>query len=302
MLNKAKLLFLPLICALLSAGTAVLVKAINGSMDSIALGMVRLVITALVLMPIVFIKKEYAKVSRADIGWFLLIGVIGYCLNTVFYFSALLHAPALNVALINVLVPLLSLLLCFLFFKMVPSRRELIAFVVAFVGVVLVITEGRLDMDALIDSYGEFLALSSSVCWVLYTMIIWHLRGRYAPSFIACVGSIIGATCIALIVWWQGSMLQTLYVLDDHWAAVAYIGILGTSLLYLLYIRSVELIGPNLTTFGVYSIRPLAVAVLAYFYLGSPVSWWQAVGGLLIVGSMYLVIHGDSGAERVSRF
>ena len=43
MLDKAKSFAFPLICALLSAGTVVLVKSINGSMDSIALGLVRLV-------------------------------------------------------------------------------------------------------------------------------------------------------------------------------------------------------------------------------------------------------------------
>ena len=288
MLNKIKSFSLPLICALLSAITVVLIKRINGEMDSIALGLVRLIITALSLVPFVLIKKEYKKLNTTDCLWFLLIGFVGYFLNTTFYFSALLHAPALNVALINVLIPLLTLFFSFLFFGEVPSKQEIAAFVVAFVGVAFVITEGQFDMGALIDSYGEFLALSSSVCWVLYTMIVWYFRGKYSPYFIVFAGSLLGAVFTVPVVWWHGGMLRTLSVLDDYWLAVGYICLFGSTVLYLLYIRSIELIGPSLTAFSMYSTRPIMVAILAYFVLGSLVSWWQLIGGCLIIVALYL--------------
>ncbi len=293
MLNKIKSFSLPLICALLSAITVVLVKRINGEMDSIALGLVRLIITALSLVPFVLIKKEYTKLNTTDCLWFLLIGFVGYFLNTTFYFSALLHAPALNVALINVLIPLLTLFFSFLFFGEVPRKREIAAFVVAFVGVAFVITEGQFDMGALIDSYGEFLALSSSICWVLYTMIVWYFRGKYSPFFIVFAGSLLGALFTVPVVWWHGGMLRTLYVLDDYWLAVSYIGLFGSSVLYLLYIRSIELIGPSLTAFSMYSTRPIMVAILAYFVLGSSVSWWQLIGGCFIIVALYLVTYNQ---------
>lgn len=291
MIGKIALFGLPLFCSLLSAGTVVVVKAINGSMDSVALGFVRLVLTAVSLLPIVLIKKDYPRIARRDFGWLFLIGLVGYCLNTELYLLALLHAPALNVALINVLIPVLTLFFCFVFFRDTPSRYEIAAFFIAFIGVVFVITEGQFDVGALIDSYGEFLALSSSTCWVLYTIMLWHLRGRYSPYFITCAGSAIGATCMIPFVWWSGGMLRTFYVLDDYWLAVAYIGLIGTSVLYVLYIKSVELIGPSLTAFIMYSTRPAIVAILAYLVLGSQVSWWQFVGGLFIVGALALVTY-----------
>ncbi len=289
MLNKIKSFSLPLICALLSAITVVLVKRINGEMDSIALGLIRLIITALSLIPFVLIKKEYKKLNTTDCLWFLLIGFVGYFLNTTFYFFSLFHAPALNVALINVLIPLLTLFFSFLFFGEVPSKQEIAAFVVAFVGVAFVITEGQFDMGALMDSYGEFLALSSSVCWVLYTMIVWYFRGKYTPYFIVFAGSLLGAVFTVPVVWWHGGMLRTIYVLDDYWLAVGYICLFGSTVLYLLYIRSIELIGPSLTAFSMYSTRPIMVAILAYFVLGSLVSWWQLIGGCLIIVALYLV-------------
>jgi len=293
MLDKIKLFYLSFICAALSAGTVVLVKSINGSMDSIVLGFVRLIVTAASLIPVILLRKEYVKFDKKDWGWFLLMGLIGYCMNTAFYFSALLHAPALNVALINVLIPLLSLVFCFLFFAETPSRREIIAFTVAFIGVAFVITEGKFDLDALIDSYGEFLALSSSICWVLYSLIVWKFKGKYSPYFIVFVGSMLGALFMLPIIWWRGGMLDTLYILDDHWLAVGYIGLLGTGVLYLLYVRSIERIGPSLTAFGMYSTRPSMVAILAYLVLGSSVSWWQFVGGCFIIVALYLVTYAQ---------
>ncbi len=289
-----------LVCAVISAGTIILVKKINGAIDSLSLGLILLLLTTLSLLPYVLIKKEWRTICGSDIYFFIGIGSIGYFLNTTFYFMALLHAPALNVALINVLIPLMSLLLTFLFFKVIPSKKELCAFFIALLGVLFVITDGYFVLDSILDSYGELMAILSSICWVLYSLMVWAYPKKYSPFLIVFMGSFIGGLCMLPVVFVYGDLYTTWDLLGNHWFAVGYIGIIGTSLLYILYIYSIEYIGPKLTAFIMYSSRPVFVAILAVLLLGAHVSYWQAMGGVLICIALYMIKDKQSGQVRAS--
>lgn len=291
MFKKIQSLYLSFICAAISAGSIVVIQYVNGSLDSLSLGFIRLVITAVTLLPFIMVKKEYYKLNKRDVFWFIAIALVGYTGNTVFYFLSLLYAPGLNVALITISIPLMTLFFMFLFFKKKPIRQDIVAFFLASIGVGLIITQGSLSFNIMRNSFGEILALLSSLSWVFYTMMIWQLKQRYSATFIVCIGSLLGAVFMVPWVWWHDALWETLSLIDKHWLSVLYVSLFGSNILYLVYIRSVHKVGPSLTAFGMYSVRPLMVAALAAYFLGSGVSWWQVGGGFFIIFSLYLVTY-----------
>ena len=121
-------------------------------------------------------------------GWkeelvFLFLGITGGS----FYFltenMALCYSYATNVSILVSTAPLLTALVCSLFY---PSERmkgwQVIGSIIAFVGVILVVLNGQLVLH--LNPLGDMLALSAALAWAFYSLFMRRIMGRYSMDFI----------------------------------------------------------------------------------------------------------------------
>jgi drug/metabolite transporter (DMT)-like permease len=210
-----------------------------------------------------------------------LLGMVGYAL---FVYTALQHTSSVNASLVNALNPALIALLGAAVVRRAPSPRAVLGMVVGLVGVLVVITGGRLTgLTSLELNVGDLLMLGAIVVWSVYT-----IGGRSLAGVPPIASTAVQATIAALVmapfaaagqVRWPSGRDATVALL-----VIAVLPSVGSYLLWNLALRRVPPAeaGSYLNLITVFTV--LISAVTGYA-LGAA----QVVGGVLVLGGVLLV-------------
>ena len=143
--------------------------------------LVRFVIAYLCML-LISHKRLFADNWQDELVLFLL-GIMGGSLYFLTENMALCYSYATNVSILVSTAPLLTALVCSLFY---PSERmkgwQVIGSIIAFVGVILVVLNGQLVLH--LNPLGDMLALSAALAWAFYSLFMRRIMGRYSMDFI----------------------------------------------------------------------------------------------------------------------
>ena len=110
-------------------------------------------------------------------------GITGGSLYFLTENMALEYAPASNVSLIVCTAPVwTAVLLSLLYRGERMTRRQAVGSALAFAGMVLVVLNGRFVLR--LSPRGDMLALSAALLWIVYSLVIKRIGGRYPAVFI----------------------------------------------------------------------------------------------------------------------
>lgn len=210
-----------------------------------------------------------------------LLGMVGYAL---FVYTALQHTSSVNASLVNALNPALIALLGAAVVRRAPSPRAVLGMVVGLVGVLVVITGGRLTgLTTLELNAGDLLMLGAIVVWSVYT-----IGGRSLAGVPPIASTAVQATFAALLmapfaaagqVHWPSGRDATVALL-----VIAVLPSVGSYLLWNLALRRVPPAeaGSYLNLITVFTVL---ISALTGYALGGA----QVVGGVLVLGGVLLV-------------
>lgn len=287
-------LALALFAALLSAGIAIAGKLLATDIPSTTLTFLRVSIAALCFLP--YIKPTYFKAPKKS-DWYILLlaGFFGIFLSNVLYFEGLKTSSALHAALINALTPGLMLMCTCCYFKKLPTREQIFSFSLALLGVFLITTNGNFHLDALFENTGNLLMFVSILCWVVYS-IAAKQKSENLPCTAFTFGALlIGTLLLAPLSLQYGTFAQSVYALSTmQWLLIAYIALVGTGYGFFLYGKSIEQIGPDMAAYIIYSVTPVFVVLLTFFFFQDPVTTWELMGTFCILASLAIHIKYDT--------
>lgn len=147
-----------------------------------------------------FTKKQTERVNYPFYVWFC--GIFGIFGNGAAFIIALDNAPAAHADLINYLWPLFLILLIPTLKTESFSPKHLISGLIAFIGVVMLITNGTFQFHVSAEYYyGYMWALISALCWTSYTFSC-RVYGKPSPEiiYIFCGCSFILALATHLVL------------------------------------------------------------------------------------------------------
>jgi drug/metabolite transporter (DMT)-like permease len=208
------------------------------------------------------------------------LGAIGYFLQSICYFSALLYLPISIVVLVLYTYPAFVTGLSFALGFEGMSRRVIVALVLALSGLVLV-ANPVLNLSLI----GILLALGASVTYTGYILVssrtlnrtdgeisAFYIFGGSAISF-----GILGASTGGLSVTWS----------SDGWLWVLLISLVSTSIAVTLFFKGLKYVGPSRASIlsTVELITSLVAAFVVFSELLSPM---QLAGGSLIFAAAVL--------------
>ena len=114
---------------------------------------------------------------------FFLLGILGGSLYFLTENMALCHSYATNVSILVSTAPLLTALVCSIFYRSERmTSKQVIGSLIAFVGVVLVVLNGQLVLH--LNPLGDMLALSAALAWAFYSLLMRRIMGSYSMAFI----------------------------------------------------------------------------------------------------------------------
>jgi len=275
------------------AGNFIMGKWVAGDVPPFALGGMRWVIAATVLLPFAWkhVRRDWPVVKRhlPIIAWLGLTGPTFF--NTISYVG-LNYTTALNGLIMQSAAPVLIVITSFLCFRDRFSVLQGIGIAISLAGVIAVITRG--DPQALLAlrfNFGDLLILAGFGSWALYTVFLRKRPDMHwlTFAFLLAVAAVIFNMPMWIVEHASGNAVSL------SWKAVVgalYAGIFPSIISYNLYNRGVELIGPNRAGAFLHLV-PLFGSVMAIGLLNEQLALFHLIGFALIISGVALAARSN---------
>ena len=224
-------------------------------------------------------------------GWRdeLTLSVAGITGGSLYFLTenmALEYAPASNVSLIVCPAPVwTAVLLSLLYRGERMTRRQAVGSALAFAGMVLVVLNGRFVLR--LSPRGDMLALSAALLWMVYSLVIKRIGGRYPAVFITRKVFFYGLlTILPVFVFQPFSITSEVLARPAVWGNLLFLGIVASMLCYVLWNAATHRLGAVRTTNYSY-FYPLVTIITAAACIGERITPAALAGAALILYGMW---------------
>ncbi len=196
------------------------------------------------------------------------------------------YAPASNVSLIVCTAPVWTAVVMSLFYRGERmSRRQIAGSALAFAGMVLVVLNGHFVLR--LSPRGDMLALSAAMLWMVYSLVIKRLGGRYPAIFITRKVFFYGLVTILPVFAFRpfGADWEVLSR-PVVWGNLLFLGVVASMLCYVLWNAAMHRLGAVRTTNYIY-FNPLVTIVAATLCIGERITLAALAGAALILYGMW---------------
>lgn len=209
---------------------------------------------------------------------FALLGICGGSLYFFLEYSALQYTTAANVGLINSTVPIFSAVMAVAIGWSKCTLRLVLGSVVALVGACLVVLNGSFHLH--VYPHGDMLAVGSSVCWAVYTILLKVLGNRYNELVISRRLFFYATITIVPFVLVRGTEFPPID--SKSVFPLLYLGLVASAVCVWLWNISINKIGVVITNNYLYLLPVISVLASAVV-LGEVITLHTIVGGVLIL-------------------
>lgn len=274
------------------AGNSIAGKLAVGHVSPMIIVTARWVSVALALY--LFNRRQIAidwPVARSRLSYLLFLGTLGFAVFSVAIYYALVYTTAVNVSILQGAMPLCVFAVSYLMFSSRIVREQAIGFILSFLGVIIVASQGDVkNLMALDVNLGDALMLLAVAAYAVYTAALRSKPQLHWATlmFMLCLGASLASLPMLAVEVYQGAT-----VLPDMrgWGIILYIAVFPTLLSQIFYIRAVELIGPNRAGLFI-NLLPIWGALLAVTILGEAFHLYHGVALLLIFAGIGLAEYG----------
>jgi drug/metabolite transporter (DMT)-like permease len=276
-----------LLCAVVIWGwTFVATKILVAEIGPVEIFGLRLAIGLPVLAALVLVKRVPLRFARAD-AWPLLLGSAILTLHFLVQIAGMVTTTAINTGWIVSVSPLALAVLSFLFLRERIGWNGVAGLAVATLGILLLVSRGRLADLGWLRSTGDWLVLASAHTWAVYTVATRDLVRRRDPLAVTFGILLVAAALVAIPFAASGGLASVRALSPRGIAALLYLGIPGLALGQWFWQEGVARLGAMRA--GVYLyLEPVATLVLAVPLLGEPFSPFVALGGGLVLAGVYV--------------
>jgi drug/metabolite transporter (DMT)-like permease len=279
------------ITTLIWGGNTVAGKMAVGHVSPMMLTGLRWVIacTVLLIFAAPQVRRDFAVIRR---NWLLLLGygTVGFTAFNAFLYSALQYTSAINAVIEQAGIPMVIFVMNYVLFRTAFSLAQIAGFTLTLCGVALTASHGDLTTLLSLDlNQGDAMMMAAVLVYAGYTVALRFKPEIHWKSLIAisALGALISS--IPLVIW-EFSTGRMIWPDMQGWVIVAYAGLLPSLVSQILYVRGVELIGPNRAGLFINTI-PIFGTLLSITLIGEALQTFH-------IAAMGLVLVGIAVAER----
>lgn len=242
----------------------------------------RVFIGCISILPWLLIRRPVIPQGKAM--WGVIAAGAFFAIDLVFWNESLMQAPAATASLLANSAPLWVGLGASYLFREQLTRRYWIGLSVALAGMVIVAQNAFAVTPQ--DIPGMLLAIGASVCYAGYILSTRHARGGVDTATFMIWSLAIASLIILPIALVLGKPLWGFS--GEAWAYIIFLGIFTQTLGWLAINYALGHLPAPITSVVLLGQVVLA-AILAVPILGEPIRTSQMIGGLFILGGIYIV-------------
>lgn len=209
----------------------------------------------------------------------LLFSGMAMGVNWILLFEAYKHTTISAATLSYYFAPVIVTIVCPILFREKLGKKQLLCFIMSTLGLVLII--GFENMGDGNHFLGIMLGLGAAVFYatvILLNKFIKKVEGiqRTFLQFLAAIAILVPYVLIT-------GDLQIGKLDGKGWACLLAVGLIHTGITYCMYFSALkELKGQEIAILSY--LDPLVAVAISFFILGEPMTIWQMLGGVLILG------------------
>ena len=240
----------------------------------------------LFLLPLLLLRGHSAGL-RQHWRLTLVVGILNSAIPFVCFAFALLTLSTGLSSILNATVPLFGAVVAWWWLHDRPSGSRMVGLAIGFTGMAL-LAWNKSSFTAPAGGVASGWAVLACLCATLCYGIAASYTKRYltgVPSLVSATGSQLSASLVLVpLAWWYwpGHAVST-----AAWLAVLALGVLCTSVAYILYFRIIERAGPAKALTVTFAI-PVFALLYGVVLLDEVVTSWMMVCGAIIIAGTVL--------------
>ena len=271
-------------------GNVVAGKLAVGHIDPHALMILRWGGALLAVLPFAIrpLQRDWPAI-RGNLPLLLLYGAIGYATFNVLLYLAAHYTSGVNIAIEQVAVNIFVMVLNFAVFRTRVRALQLLGVALTILGVAITATQGELGRILTLDiNAGDALIVLGCLAWAVYSLILRYRPATNWLSFLVVtfVGAVLASFAFQFAIGGGPVYLAQAFgeITWQGWLVVLYTVLFPSVISQLLYVRGVELIGPNRASLFI-NLIPVFGTVGSVLLLGERLEASHLVAaGLIVVG------------------
>lgn len=217
----------------------------------------------------------------------VVLGITGGSMYFLLENTALIYTQASNVAIIIAATPLLTTLAVHFISRQERANRRLyLCSLISLLGVALVVFNGEFILK--LNPMGDILTLGAAVMWVIYSIVILKVGGRYHPLMVTRKVFFYGVLTLLPYFLWEPPTLSWAILSEPVVAGnLLFLGILASLICYWMWNVVLEKLGAIRATNYLY-LNPIVAMVASYLILDERITMLAVAGTTLILVGVYL--------------
>jgi drug/metabolite transporter (DMT)-like permease len=275
------------ITSLAWSANTIFAKLAVGRVSPMLLVTLRWLVVIGVLIPFAWrsLANDWTKL-RPHVKRIAAMGALAYTAFNALFYAAAHYTTAVNLGITQAVMPILIFMIAFARFRTPVSRLQLAGVVAAMTGVLLVVAHGSWQRLVAVEfNAGDLMSVGAVTLYAAYTVAL-RKRPAVSPlSFFAvlALSAFVASLPLAAGEWFVGSLV---WPTQSGWALIVCIALLPSLLGQILFIRGVEIIGPNRAGLFV-NLTPVFAAGLAVLCLGESFHWYHGAALMLVFAGIW---------------
>jgi len=236
------------------------------------------------------VRKQFSIPHKNEWGYFALLGFLGITFHQWLQSNGLQTSEAGTTAWIVSTTPVFMALLGLFVLKEKLNWIKTLGIILAFVGVILVISDGNIASISIgtFGAPGDVLIMVSAVNWAVFSVL--SRRGlKTHPASLMMFYVMVFGWAFTSVLFFTGSDLGEFSKLTPHgWFGVIFLGVFCSGLAYIAWYDALQALSSAQTGVFLY-IEPLVAVIVAFFILGEAITVASLFGGGVIILGVWLV-------------
>jgi len=284
--NKTVGIAFAVITCIIWSGNYIIARGISSKIPPASLAFFRWFFAMVCIAPLAW-KKFIAEkeIIFKNKVYFTATALCGFTLFNLCLYIAGHHTTAINLALISTTAaPIFSITIAFVFYKEKLQWNSIVGMFICFIGIVVLITNGEIQKLVLFHfSVGDIWALLGALSFAIYNNLAKQKPKGVSSLNFLFVGFVIGTALLFplfLYELFQGN--QPIIFSNNVIGSIIYLGFGCSFICYLLWNKSIQLIGPSKTVlFG--NLIPLFSTIEAVFLLNESFTKMHFIAGIIVL-------------------
>lgn len=285
--NPLRSYWKPLVAVVFWGASFIATKQALEELKPLVIILIRQLLGIGLLASIAVQQKRSFAVNIKDHKWIVVLSCIA-SFHLWIQVTGLQFTSASNTGWIIGITPVFMVLLANIFFKEKISAIQIVGILIAFGGLLLLVSKGDFSSIGIISNKGDLLVLLSSFTWAVYSLIGKKITINYSPIMTILFLFIMMSIIIGPFTINRENFSGIINLTLTGWISVLFLGIFCSGIAYVLWAQALSEMPATKVGAFLY-LEPFVTVFAAWVILTEQISLLTFVSGLIILGGVILV-------------